>query len=199
MPTSSGLAAALELALSRLSEVDILLQCRNAGAFCQASGSGTMVTLPYLGQSYRIELPAGQFDPPAGIRDRLLMLHYLLLASGEPPAGNLVTFKELPGGAIYAPVFYARAVKPLLARFGSYVEELISAGKQLDGSPSDYGDVSIIVPALPLVSVTISLWRGDTELPAEASFLFDASITGYLETEGITVLCQLLTSRLVAG
>ena len=197
--STPGLELALKLALQRLGEADIPHQCRNAGAISEAKGGERAVILDYFTQSYRIALPEGEFSPDAPVRDRLLMLHYLLRANGTPPSGRLITFKELPGGQVYAPVFYARAVKPILSRFGSCAEELVAAGECLGGHRSELGDVSVTVPIFSRVQITINLWRGDAELPPEASFLFDANIQDYLETEDVTVLCQGLAARLTAA
>jgi len=194
-----GLELALKLALQHLGEMDIRRQCLNADARYEASESGPAVVLEFLGQSYRIALPEGEFSPDAPVRDRLLMLHYLLHANGAPPSGRLITFKELPGGQVYAPVFHARAVRPILSRFGSCAEELVAAGERLGGHRSELGDASVTVPIFSRVQITINLWRGDAELPPEAGFLFDANIQDYLETEDVTVLCQGLAARLTAA
>jgi len=51
--------------------------------------------------------------------------------------------------------------------------------------------------ALPRVPLTVTLWLGDEELPPEGNIIFDSSITGYLPTEDITVLCEILVLKLV--
>jgi Domain of unknown function (DUF3786) len=47
-----------------------------------------------------------------------------------------------------------------------------------------------------MVPVTLALWRGDEELTPAGNILFDASISGYLEAEDITVLCETITRAL---
>jgi hypothetical protein len=47
------------------------------------------------------------------------------------------------------------------------------------------------------VPITIILWQGDDELAPQGNILFDATISDYLSTEDITVLCEILTWRLV--
>jgi hypothetical protein len=48
-----------------------------------------------------------------------------------------------------------------------------------------------------MVPVTLVLWGGDEEFPARGNILFDDTISGYLSTYDITVLCDAIVWRLV--
>jgi len=73
----------------------------------------------------------------------------------------------------------------------------VDAGEKLGGHKADYGDTAVTINAFSRVPITIILWRGDDELAPQGSMLFDATISDYLPTEDITVLCETITWRLI--
>ena len=117
-------------------------------------------------------------------------------ADGSPLTDRLITFKELPEGAVYYPTYVKRTIKPLLDKFADRPKSY-SPPPNFGGIKADTGDFSFRLNALPRVPLTVTLWLGDEELPPEGNILFDSSITGYLPTEDITVLCEILAWKLV--
>ncbi len=151
----------------------------------------------------RVTYPAGEVGFAGSqeefpLRDRILVLHYLSQAKGTPPSGSVITYKELPEGTGYFPVFTKRAIKPLLDHFGNDPRRLLAiAGTSLGGRKADFGDTAVTVDAFSRVPVTLVLWRSDEELPAQGSILFDGNISDYLSTEDVTVLCETIAWKLV--
>ncbi len=194
---------AYKLACERLANVDdIEQQCLKSGARCQVIDTKKVILIQYLNQSYLISLPDIEIllmdsDEPVPIRDKVLILHYLTSAKGTPVSNRLITFKELPGGANYFPAFYQRAIKPLLDYFGKEPRLLVAAAEKLGGYKADYGDVAVNISAFSRVPITIVLWQGDDEFAPEGSVMFDATVSDYLSTEDITVLCETITWRLI--
>jgi len=131
------------------------------------------------------------------IRDKVLILHYFTSAKGTPATNRLVTFRELPEGSIYAPTFAKRAIKPLLDHFGKKPHLLIDISEKLGGYKADYGDTAVTINAFSRVPITIILWRGDDEFAPQGNMVFDATISDYLSTEDITVLCETIAWRLI--
>jgi len=109
----------------------------------------------------------------------------------------LITFKELPEGSNYFRTFWQRAIKPIVDHFGSEPQLLVGIAQKLGGSKIDYGDVAVTVNAFRRVPVTLVLWRGDEEFAPEGNILFDSTISDYLATEDITILCETIVWRLV--
>ncbi len=194
---------AYEVASARLAAIpDVAAQCRQSGAQYRVKDSRTEITIQYLNRSYLIILPDIKVslvdsaeEVPA--RDKLLILHYFISAKGTPAANRLITYQELPEGIVYFPTFSQRTIKPLLNRFGKEPDRLLEAGARLGGSKVDLGDTAITIDAFSRVPITIILWQGDDELAPSCSILFDASITDYLPTEDITVLCEVITWKLI--
>ncbi len=190
---------AYKLACEQLVSIDIEEICGKTGA--QRMDSNKII-IKYLNQPYLITLPDVEIslrdsEEEAPLKDRILILHYLTLAKGTPATNRLITFKQLPGGASYFPAFSQRAIKPLLNHFGKEPELLTDAAAKLGGYKANYGDVAITINAFPRVPITFALWRGDDEFPPRGGIMFDASISDYLSTEDITVLCETIIWRLV--
>lgn len=194
-----GLEQAQALAAKQLGETaDIKGLCRRSGARC---GAGEIL-LDYLGRSYRITYPEVTISPENSqeavpVKERILMLHYLLTAKGTPLANHQVTFREIPEGQNYFDVFHKRAIKPIIDFFGKNPAAMVANAEKLGGCKADFGDAAATFDAFPRVPVTFVLWRGDEEFPAEGSVLFDASVSDYLSSYAITELCEGIAWKMV--
>ena len=181
---------------------DVEQQCLRSGARYLVVDSQKVIIVEYLNQSYQVTFPDidislmdGEDEVP--IKDKILILHYLTLARGVPISNKLITFKELPEGANYFPTFSKRSIEPLTAHFSQQPHRLIEAAARLGGHEVDYGDVAVTINGFHRVPVTIVLWQGDEEFSPRGNILFDATISDYLSTYDITVLCENITWRLV--
>jgi len=198
-----GYELAFKLACEQLAKIDdIKQQCLKSGAQYQIKDSQKVITVEYLNRQYQVTLPdieisikdSGEAVP---LRDKILILHYLTQAKGTLLSNKTITYKELPEGLIYFPTFVKRAIKPLLDHFGKEPHRLIDIAKLLGGQKAEYGDTAVTINAFRRVPITLVIWQGDEEFRPEASILFDSTITDYLTTEDIHVLCETIAWRLV--
>ena len=198
-----GYELAYQLAREELAKIsDIEQQCHKSGAQYQVIDSQKVILIKYLNQSYRITFPDVEIslmdsEEEVPLRDKILILHYLTSAKGTSLTNKLITFKELPEGIIYFPTFSKRTIEPLLAHFGNEPHLLVDITKKLGGHKVEYGDSAVTINAFSRVPITIILWRGDSEFAPRGSVVFDATISDYLSTEDITVLCEIITWRLI--
>ena len=199
-----GYQLAYRLAGEQLAKTDDLGQlCQKSGTQIKLTGGKRVILIEYLGQSYQvshpdIEVSLADSQESVPLRDKLQILHYLNRAKGSPLSGKAITYKELPEGINYISNFTKRAIEPLLKSFGRQPERLPDAAAILFGArEADYGDVAVTIDAFSRVPITLVLWRGDDELASEGNILFDSTILDYLSTEDITVLCEIITWRLV--
>jgi len=198
-----GYKLAYKLACEQLAKVDdIEQQCLKSGARYLVVDSRKVIIIEYLNQWYQIALPDIEIslmdsEEEVPIRDRILILHYLISAKGIPITNKLTAFKELPEGANYFPTFSKRAIEPLINHFGKQPHLLIDAAGKLGGHKVDYGDVAVTINAFSRVPITLVLWRGDEEFDPGGNILFDATIPDYLSTYDITVLCETIAWKLV--
>ena len=208
MPTQSSydgydLEPAYKLAREQLAKVEDIEQlCLKSGSRCLVTGSQQEIAIEYLNRLYRITTPnvevlLANSKDEASMRDRVLILHYLLSAKGTSITNKLIAFKELSGGGNYFRTFSKRAIEPLVEHFGEQPHVLIDTAGKLGGHTVAYGDVAVTVNAFSRVPVTIVLWQGDEEFPAQGDILFDAAISDYLSTYDVTVLCESIIWKLV--
>jgi len=202
LPTPGGYERAhsvsYELAFEQLGQADLADVASKSGA---VQVGPDVVRLQFLNREYLIDRHSGGVTlhpdtEPVPIPERLLILHYLVTAGGAPPQGVWIAFKELPDGRLYDSTFYKRTVKILLKKFGDSPANLIAAAARIGGVPVGMGDAAVTVQAFPKVAVTLMLWRGDDEFPAEGSVLLDRGVSDYLPTEDIVVLCQTIALKL---
>jgi len=198
-----GYGLAYKLAGEQLARIsDIEQQCRKSGAQYQVINSQKVIVVEYLNQSYQVTLPDIEVSLRDGEgtvsqRDKILILHYLAQAKGTPLSNKMISYKELPEGANYFPTFFKRVIKPLVDHFGREPCRLLDIAGIIGGRKADYGDVAITINAFHRVPITFVLWRGDEEFPPEGNMLFDSTVSDYLSTEDINVLCEVIAWKLV--
>jgi hypothetical protein len=162
--------------------------------------------VPLFGRPHVITQPHGEVlaepEEPVHVAVRILLLHYLLMADGTPPAGAWSAYRELPDGLFYAASFARRAEEPLTRAFAGSAAGLCSfraAARAAGGDALTLGDASFCFAALPRVDIAVLLWAGDDEQPGEARVLFDAGAGHYLPAEDLAGLGGQLSRRLVAA
>jgi hypothetical protein len=192
---------ALKLACEQLKGLkDVEEQCQRSGGRYLASGKA--VIIDYLHRSYRISMPDGAVtlvdtSEAVPVRDQILILHYFTRAGNASPSSEMITYRELPDGMHYYPIFYQRAIAPIIKHFAGAPERLIRAGRALGGYPANYGDAAVTIDAFIRVPVTIVLWRGDSEFSAECIIMFKVDITRFLSNDDIHTLCETISWKLI--
>jgi hypothetical protein len=198
-----GYGLAYKLACEQLAKItDLEQQCLNSGARYEIIDSKRVIILEYLNRTYQATLPDVEVslkdsEEAVPLRDKILILHYLIQAKGTPASNKVIAYKGLPEGANYFPTFFKRAIKPLVDHFGSEPRRLLDIAGILGGHKTDYGDVAVTIHAFSRVPITLVLWRGDDEFPPEGNIIFDSTVSDYLSTEDINVLCEAIAWRLV--
>lgn len=162
----------------------------NSGA--EFDSSRNVFLLHYINEAYTVSYPDGEVTfavrPDAvPVAAKVVILHYLLTAGGQPLSGQLVSFKEIPGGMIYLQPFNGRVLGGFKAIFGKSAALLTKVGEKLGIKFAKYGDAAVTMDALPRIPITYVIWEGDEEFPANATVLFDATAQYYLPTEDLVV------------
>ncbi len=194
MPVESnllkGYQTAYALAVEQLSNADAQTLARKSQAKYDTASCALRVV--YLGQPYLVHWPSGNVtkigaDEEIPITTKLLILNYILSANGQPPSGELIAFRDLPGAATYEPSFNKRCLNPLVTTFDGKPDLLYAVAERLSGVKSDIADASVTIPVLPLLSVTYGIWHGDEEFPASGVILFDTCARRMLTPECLVV------------
>jgi hypothetical protein len=204
MPRIDDYKAAIALAVAELTNLNPKRLENRTGAryFIEDTREGLLV--PYFGQDRRITWPDLQVTPVPGpgeisLPEQILILHYLLHASGEALTGRTIDFRQVPEGGFYWSAFVSRAKKPLLSTFGPDLPLYVKVAASLGGEPQFLGDAAARFLAFPRVPITHVLWGGDEEFPPEANILFDETIPRYFPTEDIAALSGASVYRLLGA
>ncbi|MBU7005132.1 DUF3786 domain-containing protein [Phosphitispora fastidiosa] len=200
MPKSYlNLDVTYQFAVEQLQKKEPREAARNAGAEYNPETGGILIT--YLGDTFRVSYPDGRVEPAEDGKEvsltvKILILHYLNTANGAPLQGKLISFKELPDGAIYIEPFTRRAIKPMLNLFAERQDEFVELAKGIGAEKQSLGDTSVTIYPFPNVPITYVIWSGDDEFPASGNILFDASAPFYLPTEDYALVSGLIIYQL---
>jgi Domain of unknown function (DUF3786) len=190
-----------DLACTTIKGMNLEERAKKAGANYQKGEEGETILIHFFSEPFHIQFPQIEFYSPSkkvvSLVTRILLLHYLIRAEGNPLTGKWVAYKDIPGGLLYAGVFARRVTEPLQRKFGDSAERFKEVGIKSGGEPVDIGDASFILKAFPYVPLQYVLWGADDEFPPSVQLLFDASIDHYLSLEDIVVLGQVTTGRLI--
>ncbi|HAI21292.1 MAG TPA: hypothetical protein DCM14_05285 [Clostridiales bacterium UBA8153] len=177
-------AEALRVSRLALAQKDPQEMARWAGANRVAGG----FTVSCLGEEYGISYPEGRVwggsrGLPVTDSMAVLLLHYLIYATGAGWRGQALGFRQLPGGEICLDHFRSHVIARLLKLFGPDPGRMVRGAFALGGTCER--EYRVTVPALPRVPVTLEIWPGDEETPAGGNVLYDASAPLYLPTEDL--------------
>ncbi len=204
MPTQGDYRTARTLAFDTLAKLDIDECCIQAGLTTETISPGKKrVSVPYLGSTYDLNISGNEISfggnaKSLKIPDQVVLLHYLITATGAAVEGKWITFREVPSGSFYYPAFVKRAIAPLVKCFGQTPEALEAVGKSIGRTVALPGDTAIEVLALPRVPVVLCLWKGDSEFPPEGNVYFDAAVSSYLPTEDIAYLAGAVVYKVIS-
>jgi len=207
MPRIDDYKQALELGRKELADKNPDLLASSSGAVIEMDKQGNSVLcLNFLNSEIIFSWPALEVarrgsDTELPIQQQILLLHYLhgaWASSGAGITGEWISFQEVPDGKFYLDAFHRRAKNPMVQAFGHRPALLVKlAGEIFGAEPSDQGDVSVLVKALPLVPVALIIWKGDEEFPPEGNILFDRNILQMLSAEDIAWLSGMIVYPLM--
>lgn len=163
-----------DLACEELRNSDLAERLRKASvAYTMENGQCTAECI-FFEETVILEIPRFAFRSAQGsnvtLATKILILHYLLKASGQPLGQEKVPYEDIPGCRPYLPVFERRVVRPLVSAFGFDRDLFRSAGDSLGGASESFGDVSFTLHALPMVPLTFILWEGDQEFSHHSGY-----------------------------
>jgi hypothetical protein len=197
-----NLGETMDVARKEFSQKPVLTMATNSG--CLYDLEKKRFTVPFLGQNYLVTYPEGTVtsakdNSGAPIVTAILILHYLVHATGVDLSRSWISFKELQGGNIYIEPFQHRAIIPFVKKFGADPEIFARAAEKLGGEKANHGDMAYIIHALPRVPLLYILWQGDEEFPPNGTILFDHYANYYLHTEDFAFLAGMTVAAMLAA
>jgi hypothetical protein len=195
---------ALKMTEKEIRERNPVHLCRLSGAlFTGHEGGSAVIELKFLNRIITITWPDLSFsqdqEGEVSIKEKIIILRYLNSIKREHRGEEWISYKDIPSARFYLDAFNRRVKQPLMGAFGEQPDRLVSCAKELFGAaPSSFGDVSVVIQALPKIPVTLALWEGDEEFPPDGAILFDSSIQDILSAEDISELSSMIVYPLVA-
>lgn len=190
-----------DMACEELLRSDVQERCEAAGILCQGTSRDPTITIPFFDEIITFSMPGFIFksskDANVTLVSKIILLHYLVSASGTKPGGELIPYEDITGLRHYFPVYEKRVLKPLQTAFGTDRDAFLEAGLSLGAIQQEYGDASFTLQVLPRIPITFILWEGDAEFPPLLRTLFDPTISGYLPLEDIVVVSKLAATRIL--
>lgn len=161
------------------------------------------ISVHYVNENYKISFPSGDVtyadrDEVVPIMVKIVLLHYLVRAGGQPIRNSWISFKDISdGGMLYFQPFTNRVTNYLLGIFANKPQTLVKAGILLGGTRADCcGDYGVRIHVLPHLPIIYAVWAGDEEFPPRATVLFDATAPFYLPTEDLVVAAAFCAQQL---
>jgi len=116
-------------------------------------------------------------------------------------AGTWITFQSLPNSVSKAKTL-ARLEKELAEHFTGQIDQLRRQTAALAAAPiqaSENADFQAVFQPLPRVPVLLLFWDAEPAegFPAQAHFLFDSTVSDFLDLESLLFLVEQLTDRLM--
>jgi hypothetical protein len=191
---------AVNLAREHLRGADLARNAQFGGLALASDGS---IELQLLGRTLRVE--TGSLVIHAGdgaavhVVEELLVLRYLAAEFEIRPVGELISFREFPGGMFYLQPILNRTSQIVLGVFGNDIARLRSALDHFPHVRLTFGDLSVQINAIGRIDVTLVYRRGDEEFPPTLDILFDQVVPSvYKIDEAATLahrLCVALARR----
>ncbi len=185
-----GYEAAYALAVERLRD----MEPESVAGRCEVAydAQACEFAVPYLGSVYGVGWPGGEVrrvggDEEVSLTNKVLLLEYLTTARRQPPTGELIAFREIPGASNYEPSFNKRAMLPLVKTFDGKPDLLLSAARKLAGDKASIADASVVIKVLPLLEVTYGVWNSDEDFPATGVILIDRAARRLMSAECLIV------------
>lgn len=114
-----------------------------------------------------------------------IVLKYLTMSDGILPSGNLISFRELPGGSNYCHAFQGYAPDRLSTHFKEDIHRLHQVCLKISGRPINLADLSFEFDVFPRIKVVLAYYLGEETFPSQASLLFDSNVDHYMVTAGM--------------
>lgn len=198
-----SIAISLEVLQAKVAPMDFAALAAGLGAGYGEEAGRPYMSLPYFGcclQVFKDELryPPGALADPW---DAILLYNYIGSQGSEPLRGRWIAYQSLPNSVSKAKTL-ARLEQKLAAYFTGRAAELLRRGVQMGGAPIKVGEdaeVQLAFMPLPRVPILLLFWDAEAEegFSAQCRFLFDASVSAYLDLEAMLFLVEHLMERLM--
>ena len=200
-----SIAIALEALQEKVAPLDLAELSPGVGAGYGEQDGCPYVDLNYFGHGLRVFKDKVCY--PEGVEanpwDAILLYNYLASRGRTDATGTWITFQSLPNSVSKTKTL-KRLESELAAHFAGKQQKLEEAAARLGAEPvkvAEDADLQLVFRPLPKVPVLLLFWEADPEedFPAQVHYLFDGSVSDYLDLESLLFLVEQLSDRLMAA
>jgi len=158
-------------------------------------------TLPIWTTSCIIHPAKAQVEWPEGSPTlheyfELFAVHYLLSARDIQPAGQLISEKDMPGGATFFRGPHAIPTSRITDKVNNALDRFHQLTTHYNGTPLTMADAAAMFSITPRIPVAVLYWIGDDEFPAEAKLLFDRTLPDHFALDIVFSLAVAVAEQL---
>ncbi len=195
---------ALEWAKQRAASMDMRdVAERIQGRLVKQNGQATL-ELQYFDDAILIagDMMTRRDGTPLTRWEQVFILNHIAQGGESEPTGKWKAFGEFPNTVSKIKSMKSQVEAPLKEAFEGKIENLRSAAARLGARDVTHemgsADVALYFQALPRAPVILMFWDAEPEdgFEAEASLLFDETITDHLDIESILFLSERLKQLL---
>ncbi len=127
---------------------------------------------------------------------RILLARYVMEGTAAQSSGRMLSFPEMPWGAVYEKAFRGRCINRMAGTYGYALErfakamENIGAKEARDARGRFFGgaDAAYDIDFMPGLTIRALLWEADEEFPAAAQILFSDNFSLAFTAEDMAVI-----------
>ncbi len=198
-----SLAISLEVLQDKVAPLSFDALAEGLGATYGEEAGRPFLSLAYCSHRVQVFKDELRYPPgaPADPWDAILLYNYIASQGNEPAAGRWIAYQSLPNSVSKAKTL-ARLEQKLADHFAGQTARLKERAKRLGGERVAVGedaDVQAAFLPLPRVPLLLLFWDAEAEegFAPQARWLFDPSVTHYLDLEAMLFLVEHLMERLM--
>lgn len=198
-----SLAISLEVMHAKIASLNFRDLAEGLGAVYGEEDGRPYLTFSYFGQALmvfpdEVRYPTGVAQNPW---DAILLYNFIASCGKSLPTGTWITFQSLPNSVSKAKTL-ARLEKELAIHCAGNTSQLRRQAATLGAEPaqaSEDADFQGVFRPLPRVPVLLLFWDAEPEedFQAQAHFLFDSTVSDFLDLESLLFLVEQLMDRLM--
>ncbi len=198
-----SLAISLEVMHAKIAPLNFRDLAEGLGAVYGEEDGRPYLTFPFFGQDLmvfpdEVRYPTGAAPNPW---DAILLYNFIASCGKSLPTGTWITFQSLPNSISKAKTL-ARLEKELAKHFSGNTAQLQRQAAILSAEPAQAmgnADFQRVFRPLPRVPVLLLFWDAEPEedFQAQAHFLFDSTVSDFLDLESLLFLVEQLMDYLM--
>lgn len=156
-------------------------------------------SLESLGKEVEVYYPRYEITPKLNEWHHLLLLHYLDMADGTKPSGELMAFGDLPGGIARGGGFDRQSEAALGRELGNGQPAQVGRACETLGAEmkSSNADLCAVFQIFPFYPVTLKLWFADEDIPGSGRLFLDRNAAHLFSVEDAVTAGTLLLESLL--